>query len=346
MDILDLAKPVLSRWQKLARVVAVLAGLAAILVLWEWASRVAQRPHAIYPVRPFELTLSAIPGQPSPLTEGRVTVDRLSIHYLEGGSGPPVIFCHGLAGNVGHWFRNLGPLTAVAHVYAFDWPGFGLSDRPPEGRMDPAFQVRVLEGFLDAMNLERVTLVGHSLGGHWTSAFALAHPDRVARLVAVDSAAMTLAPPLYRLPLRMLGVRRAFENYARADDPEAAQRALWREALLDREQITPEFLEAVSDYDTMGDPTAVPYTVGAYRGVLRASLRASLHRIRAPTLIVWGAQDRATPVDQGLLLARTLPDARLLLFEDCGHVPFIQEPDRFDRAVAQFLAEPGTPPSR
>ena len=307
------------------------------LVLWELQSMAAQRPTARYPVRLFRLTRTSLPPPHGEITEGTVVVDGVRIHYASGGTGPPVVFCHGLAGNSGHWFRNLEPLTGVAQVYALDWPGFGLSDKPAATRLDTAFQVRMLEGFLDALGLEQVTLVGHSLGGHWTSAFLLAHPDRAQAYIAAGSAAMMLSIPAYRRPLRVRAVRQAYTRLAASRRPPDGGRLFWESALLFSQPVTPEFLRRVSNFDTLGDPASVPFTVAAYGSPLRTPLRAQVHRITTPTLLVWGAQDRTTPIEDGLLLARTMPRAQLFVMSAAGHMPFLQEPDRFNRAVAQFL---------
>lgn len=346
MDIVQLAKPTLTRRQRWQRAAAVVAAGALVLGLWETGAWYAQRPPSHFPLRVFAPSAAELPRSlvPVPLIERDVVVDGTRIHYVEGGSGPPVVFCHGWKDNHRVWFRNLQPIATVAHVYALDWPGFGLSDKAPEGRYDPATQSQLLAGFLDALGLEEVALVGHSMGGHWTTTFLLAHPGRVTRYVGVASAAMLPGPPAYRLPLMRWGVTRYLHWRAARPDARAAAMRDWTRILMGSEVITDDFLAQVSNFDTRGDPASVPISAAALTGIARLPLRTQVHRITTPTLLIWGDRDHVVPVRYGRHLARALPDARLVVMAGVGHAPFLQEPDAFTRLVGQFLgllADPG-----
>ncbi len=338
MDIVQLAHPVLTRRQRFRRVAAVAALGAFLLAVWEVGAWYAQRPRAHHPIVPFVMQSTMPPAVAAvALTERDVEVDGIRIHYAEGGSGPPVVLCHGWMDNHRVWFRNLEVLAAGAHVYALDWPGFGLSDKPADAPYDPAYQVRMLTGFLDALGLDRISLVGHSMGGHWTTLFLLEHPERVDRYVGVASAAMVPGPPAYRLPVARWGVGRYLRWRAGRPDRPAAATAHWERLLVGSEPITPDFLAAVSNFDTRGDPGSVPTSAAALTGILRTPLRLHAHRVTTPTLLIWGDRDRVLPLRHGRRLARTLPNARLLVMEGVGHAPFVQEPERFNAAVIEFL---------
>lgn len=310
------------------------------LALWGGAapSARAQQQEDPRPIRPFTLTLAALPdGPPATMREADVVVDGVRIHYAEGGTGPPVVFCHGWTMNHRAWFRNLAPLARVAHVYAIDWPGFGLSDKPAAASYDPAWQTALLADFLDALGLQRVHLVGHSMGGHWTTYFLLQYPDRVDRYVGVASAAMLPGPAIYRNPVPRFFTRQYFQRLAAARDAGQAQVAFWQRNLRGSEPITPEFLAAVSDFDTRGDPASVPITLAAVEGMLATPLRSRVHAIETPTLLVWGDRDWTVHLRYGKMLARAMPNAQLLILPGVGHVPMLQAADSFNRAVAQFL---------
>jgi len=120
-------------------------------------------------------------------TEKFVTVYGAKIHYVETGNGAPLILIHGLADNVEIWDSVIPPLSAKLRVIAFDQIGFGQSDKPLLNYRVSTF-VDFLDGFMKELKIERASLVGNSLGGWIATAFALAHPERVDRLVLCDAA--------------------------------------------------------------------------------------------------------------------------------------------------------------
>ncbi len=116
-----------------------------------------------------------------------VTVCGAKIHYVEAGRGTPLILIHGLADDVEIWDSVIPPLAAKFRVIAFDQIGFGHSDKPLLNYRVSTF-VDFLDGFLEELKIDRASLVGNSLGGWIAAAFALAHPERVDRLVLCDAA--------------------------------------------------------------------------------------------------------------------------------------------------------------
>jgi len=108
------------------------------------------------------------------------------IHYVQKGSGRPLVLIHGFAGSTYTW-RNLIPLLAAGHtVYALDLPGFGLSDKPLRGDYTLAAQSRIVLGFLDQLGVRQATLIGHSMGGVIAALAAAQSPQRVAQLVLIE----------------------------------------------------------------------------------------------------------------------------------------------------------------
>jgi len=122
-----------------------------------------------------------------------VTVYGAKIHYMEAGSGPVVIFLHGLGGDRKNWGPTIGPLSEKYRVIAPDQIGFGLSDKPLINYRIGTL-VDVLDRMLKELKIERASLVGNSLGGWAAAAFTLAHPEKVDRLVLVDAAGFALSP--------------------------------------------------------------------------------------------------------------------------------------------------------
>lgn len=123
------------------------------------------------------------------LPGNRATAEGLNVHYILLGNGPPVILLHGGAGDWHEWRRSLAFLARTSTVYALDLPGFGRSD-PPDRPVTPLWFSSFLGDFMDALQLDSASLLGHSLGGSIALAFALDFPERVNRLVLIDSAGL------------------------------------------------------------------------------------------------------------------------------------------------------------
>jgi 2-hydroxy-6-oxonona-2,4-dienedioate hydrolase len=163
--------------------------------------------------------------------EERIEVGGLTIRYLTAGEGPPLVLLHGVGDNASDW-RWVMPILARTHrVYAPDLPGSGGTSKHSAERYSPAFFERFIGAFLDALGVDRATVVGNSLGGLAGLRFALAEPERVAALGLVDSAGLgrRVSPALRTLSV--LGYGRLTVAWGKRR-PGAAQRVLGRAALL------------------------------------------------------------------------------------------------------------------
>lgn len=246
------------------------------------------------------------------------------LHYLEAGSGPPLVLVHGLASSATQdWGRLIAPLGRRFHVYAPDLPGFGESERPDGADYSIPMQVEAVRDFMDAVGVGRARVVGLSMGGWIAGRLAGSHPERVERLVVVDAAGMRPdGPPIpaeVLLPQDVDGVRRlvaavrlkapAPPSFVARDILERRQREEWvvRRALLS--------MAAGRDW-----------------------LNGTLGRADMPVLVVWGKQDALIPVAYAGPLAAEFPRAELKVLDGCGHVPVADCPQAFDRELSRFLA--------
>jgi pimeloyl-ACP methyl ester carboxylesterase len=245
------------------------------------------------------------------------------LHYLEAGSGPPVLLIHGLASNATRdWGRLVGPLGRQFHVFAPDLPGFGDSERPAGADYSIPMQVEAVRSFMKAVGLGRARVAGLSMGGWIACRLAGSHPEMVERLVAVDAAGMRPSGP--NIPAEVLlprdedGVRRlAATVYHRAPVPPSfvARDILARR--LREEWIVRRALESMA--------------------AGRDWLNGTLGRADMPVLVVWGKQDALIPVAYAAPLAAEFPHAEVVVLDGCGHVPVADCPEAFDRAVVPFL---------
>jgi pimeloyl-ACP methyl ester carboxylesterase len=246
------------------------------------------------------------------------------LHYLEAGSGPPLLLVHGLGSSaMQDWGRLVAPLGRQFHVYAPDLPGFGRSERPPDADYSIPMQVEAVHSFMDTLEIDRARVAGISMGGWIVSRLASESPERVERLVVVDGAGMESdgsdIPADALLPQDEEGVRRLIATVRH--DPPATPSFVMRDILarrLQEEWIIRRALVSMRDGDDWLDGT--------------------LARADMPVLIIWGKQDVLIPLEYGTALQAEFPRAELAVLDGCGHVPIADCPEAFDRVFLSFMS--------
>jgi pimeloyl-ACP methyl ester carboxylesterase len=293
--------------------------------------------YAWYAVRRFEDLDPVSAGAPGAFVE----VDGVRIHYVEAGRGEPVLLIHGLNASTFSFRYTISELARHYRVVAVDRMGCGFSDRPAGGDYSLTAQATLLARVMDQLAIERAAVVGHSLGGAVAMRLTLAYPERVSRLVLVDSAtdremhfgALPATYLRHLLPIASLfALQRAW-----------FRRLSLRSAVHDPAHLTPEVLDGYFRTSRMkGHLRALGllFAHGRRDGPL------AFERIRQPTLILWGEHDRWLPPDRGEELERRIPDARLLLIRSAGHLPLEEQPDSCNQALLEFLrsSEPAAEP--
>ncbi len=263
----------------------------------------------------------------------RVQVRGLDFHYLDVGSGPVVVLVHGLGASTFSFRRNIEVLAKRFRVIAVDLPGFGYSTRSAPD-MSMTAQVNYLASFLEAMGVSQAALIGHSMGGLIVQRFAATYPERVDKLVLINSATQevmrraawssaTLAPFLPMVFAVMSSAR--------------SIRRWWLSfAVYDSAFVTGDVMTGY------GAP-------GQVRGHVRATQRWFVDRgkdvpfdpraISAPTLIVWGEADRVLRPRLGYRLQRQIPNAQLIVIPKAGHWTPEEQPETVNQALLDFLAD-------
>lgn len=257
------------------------------------------------------------------------------VHCVDVGEGPAVLLLHGFLHSSYTWRETVAALAATHRVIAPDLRGFGWSDRPP-GDYSPAALAGWLEVLLRALGVSRLhAAVGNSLGGAVLLEHALARPWAVERLVLVSPLAAPLRLP--GLPFRLLGWSALAPLFRlTAGNPAFARPALaW--AAFRRAGVSDEVLAGFAPLARPGSHAAACAAAGAL-GRASAALAARLPNLAVPTTLVWGARDRVLPLRYGQAVAALLPAARLEVFEDCGHCPHEEHPERFLAILGEVLA--------
>lgn len=270
--------------------------------------------------RPFETVRSALRYglRLSGISERSVEVDGLPVRYLEAGprdAGRTLVLVHGLAGSAVDWAFVIPALARNHRVLALDLPGFGDTPQPPEG-MSFSTLVRYLEGFPDALGVERVALAGNSLGGAIAIRYAARNPERVERLFLLNSAGLLYdAPP-------------ALEPYTR----EQARELI--ELVTGAPSRSPGFV-----LDGMIRRSQDPARRSYLRSAEPTDVRNDLPRVAAPTTIIWGDRDRLIPPDHGEALRTGIAGSELVVLEGVGHVPQMQVPREISRLFEERLRQ-------
>jgi 4,5:9,10-diseco-3-hydroxy-5,9,17-trioxoandrosta-1(10),2-diene-4-oate hydrolase len=240
-----------------------------------------------------------------------------------------------------HWIHNVHSLAEHHRVYALDLVGNGRTDKPA-APYSFAYGAQFVHDFLQSQEVDRLALVGNSLGGAIALQFALQFPDQVEKLVLVDSAGLGREVNLFfRLPtLPLVG-----KWLARPSRKGQAQ--ILREVFYDPALVTDERVEF--EYQM----SLLPGAQEAFLSTLRrnATLRGvrddvwrpivdNLQSITAPTLVIWGQQDRILPVAHAQVAGDRIANVRLQIIDRCGHEPQIERPEEFNALVLEFLAGP------
>lgn len=276
--------------------------------------------------------------------------DRVS--YVEFGAGSStVLLVHGLGGNWAVWLESIPSLAESHRVIAVDLPGFGASPLPGEPVSIAAYG-RTLLRLIDHLGLDRVTVIGSSLGGWVSAELALGAPGRVERLILVDAAGIVPSPRERRRSLAIMEMAAAMAPLAPRFRRALASRRRLRAMALRYTTAAPGDLAA--DLVFMALP---PAPDPGFRPALKACKRSwsqtwceSLRALRCPTLVIWGGRDSLLPVRHAQEWARLIPGSRLVLMPAAGHLPMLEQPVDFNRLVAEFLGDPpggeGTQASR
>jgi len=269
----------------------------------------------------------------------RVEVAGREVELVDIGGGDPIVFVHGLGVCWQCWLENIPHFARSHRVVALDLPGFGRSEMPAEPISIERYGL-LLDELCEGLGITRATVVGNSLGGFVGAELAIRRPERVERLVLVSAAVLWQE---YRRAKPLIALAQTAEaSFARAavwPTPTLLRRPRLRVAALGLAGIRyPHLLPAELQVELLRTAVRTPGFVPALAALAGYPLREELSQITCPTLVVWGAHDTLVGVGHAGELARAIPDATKAIFERTGHMPMIERPERFNRAVEQFMA--------
>jgi pimeloyl-ACP methyl ester carboxylesterase len=243
------------------------------------------------------------------------------VHYMEGGDGPPLLFIHGLSSSGEDFSPLLTGLARDHHVYAPDLLGFGRSDRPDVG-YSIALESALVGQFLDVVKVGRSDVVAVSMGGWTALKLTAAHPERVRRLVLIDSAGFRFTTTLDEgsfAPTTLAQLRALLELQA-------------AKPIRMPTFIARDFLRRVSETGWINRRMMHSMLTGA------DLMDGKVGRVTMPLLIIWGTDDKITPYPLAVRMKSEMPQAQIVPLDGCGHIAILECRDRVLPQVASFLA--------
>lgn len=244
------------------------------------------------------------------------------IHYRTlGERGPAIVLVHGLGSSGADWGTLMPDLARAHRVYALDLLGYGRSDKPRDGDYSIAAQTELVRSFMDALHIGRADVIGVSMGGWIAMRLAATHRDRVTRLVLFDSAGFRFETTLVETtftPATMAELRKdlALQTKRASQLPDFVGRDILREIREDAPILRASMRSMLSGRDLMDAHTST---------------------ITMPTLLIWGADDRITPLAVGQRMQRELPNAKLIVEPGCGHLAVVECRDAYMPQLLRFL---------
>jgi pimeloyl-ACP methyl ester carboxylesterase len=265
-----------------------------------------------------------------------LAVDDLVFHYRDEGTGPTLLLLHGVASSLHTWDDWVARLAPHYRIIRIDMPGHGLTGNDPSiERYEISYMVDKLEKFLNKLSIDDIYLAGNSLGGYVAWNYALHRPDRVKKMVLLDSAGFPQDMPFIMNFAALPGIGEMSAvmmpkfivdmnvNAAFGDDDKVTDKLQQRYFDLTMRQGNREAL--VNVFRTMKEQSSNPH------------LGDRIKEIKVPTLLMWGDQDEWVPLDVMQQFAQALPNSQSIVYEGVGHMPMEELPVQTSRDAHGFF---------
>lgn len=264
-----------------------------------------------------------------------IELDELSTHYIEKGSGEPIILLHGFFFDTYMWNKNIDALAEKFKVYAIDLWGFGFSTREPLDYGYPLYTQQLLK-FMDALEIPKASLIGQSMGGGTIINFTVSNRDRVNKIVLVDAAGMPNQLPIMG---RISNLPKLGEFMYNLNNNFVRKMTLGNTFLHNKQIITEEYYENATRFHKIKGTTEVMLyiTRKQFFDTLIEEIK-KLSFMNVPTLIVWGREEKSIPLPIGEEMHRVLKDSRLEILDEAGHCSHDDQSDLFNQLTLDFLA--------
>ncbi|WP_211236661.1 alpha/beta fold hydrolase [Arthrobacter castelli] len=264
--------------------------------------------------------------------------DGLRIAYRDRGRGEPVIFIHGTPSHSYEW-RNIVPSVEAAgyRVITYDLPGFGLSERPVDQDTSVAAQTGILKAILDQLAIETVSIISHDIGGAIGLRFATAHPERVRRLMVIDTVSYDSWPSSTWRKI----IEEELDDYTNLSQ-EAFNALLTRQLKMtvkDEATMAGDILHGylAPNQSALGRASFFEHQMRHYDSKYTEDISGKLGALTMPVRILWDEGDRWEPLHYAERLAGDIPGTGLIVVPEAGHFVMEDAPKQVTGEIADFL---------
>lgn len=246
------------------------------------------------------------------------------IAYYDTGVGPPLVLVHGFGASALTWRKVVPPLAKKYRVIMLDLKGYGYSDKPKDGRYSLDEQSRIVAALINRLKLENVILAGHSMGGGVALYTYFRVPEKITRIVLIDSAGFPQKFPFFvkylRIPIVSAVLMSLIPDYSMA-------KMVLDLCIFDKSKITKEMISVYSRFLSLpGAKYALRKTAEQIMPPNIDDVIADYSKVNVPVLIIWGGEDRVIPKENAYKFKRVLPDSELYILPECGHIPQEEQP--------------------
>jgi pimeloyl-ACP methyl ester carboxylesterase len=270
-----------------------------------------------------------------------ITIGGIKTRYWQAGEqGSLVLLIHGITRSVEDWQPNMADLATRHRVFALDVLGFGFTDKPTNEEYTIGRLARFVLDFMTALNIPKAHLMGNSLGGTIALACATQAPERVLSMVLADPAGMDKKGNLFEFRLATIPILGEFLTKPSL----SGTKMIGSKAFFDPSILTEEAIVFSTELARLpGAHSAFLKTLRSFSNFFgfKSDFVDDLHKklphITAPTLVIWGKHDKFVTVAHAEILRRLLPNVVVEIWENCGHVPQLEHPNRFNETTLKFL---------
>jgi len=272
------------------------------------------------------------------LSPRAVQVNGHTLFYVVKGEGEPLILIHGYGAGIWVWEKQIDFLSQFYQVYTLDLIGHGFSERPKIDYTPEAY-IQSFKGFMDEVGIRQATLIGNSMGGGIAWAMAVTFPERVKKLVLINSTPPDVLQQVKNESFRTLVAIKdipVLPYLVVASRNKGSIKWILQECVADIKRITPQVLNRQYQLSRIKGTTWVLYST--FKNADKAlALKDRLVQIRHPTLLIWGKRDLIFPLSVGEDLYREIRDSKLMVIEESAHIPMWETPEAVNPALLDFL---------
>jgi len=262
-------------------------------------------------------------------------LDGMAVHYRDEGNPAdktPIVLLHGTAASLLTWNGWTSALKAEHRVIRLDLPGYGLTGPNPAQDYSMNFYCRFLHDFLEKLDVSQFYLAGNSLGGKIAWEYALTYPHNVKKLILIDAAGYPLSRG------KLLAIRLAsipvLKNILLYVTPKFLVEKSLKEVYADDRKVTDQLVE---QYYDMACRAGNREAFAARAGMADDDDYLKIHHIQTPTLVLWGEADALIPLENAHRFEKALPNNRMVIFRNLGHIPQEEDPAETVKEVLVFL---------